>query len=444
MQCSICFETQQKEGWKCPEGHQFCKVCMRQHVKALAFPRCPEVKCSFELDAADLRLLKVSRQRIEAFEHSKLQSAIEILGSDKGNGAVEDKVLHCHREGCSNVVLVPQDGCRECFSCPCGAPSMCTNCGDVPYHYHAGCMQMNGLRRRWLDWVSESRKNRKKHAEALAALQERCQQDKDLRMDEIWKSIHCRLCPNCHRVVEKIDGCNAMKCGENYHGGGKQSGCGASFDWDNALPYTMQQAKLATKFNVTPEEVSCGKGIFHPGVECKSCKEPILGPRLRCIHCESFDVCACCEPSLDNHDLSHVFEILYKSSFDWTEVPLPIGLPVRIVRSGTKAPPIWFGNRFEGRIGDIVGFVDDPSKSDSVYQSASPTYKVSIRGHKGSNPELPAEHVLPLFRSRWDAKCLLEGCWGKPEPEPEVDVSAFFDLVAKEGALFACRTMLAL
>merc|ERR1711933_45657 len=105
--------------------------------------------------------------------------------------------MHCKRDGCSNAVLVPSAAaCRERFACPCGAPSVCTRCGDSPYHFHADCSQVPVFRRRWMDWVSHSQERRKKYAEALDALEKRLARDVEFRDDERWKASHCRLCPN--------------------------------------------------------------------------------------------------------------------------------------------------------------------------------------------------------------------------------------------------------
>eukprot|EP00931_Biecheleriopsis_adriatica_P052611 TRINITY_DN3063_c0_g1_i3.p1 TRINITY_DN3063_c0_g1~~TRINITY_DN3063_c0_g1_i3.p1 ORF type:complete len:470 (-),score=45.22 TRINITY_DN3063_c0_g1_i3:526-1935(-) len=255
-ECPVCFEAQETYGWRCPEGHRFCRSCMRYHIKAVAFPRCPQVKCGYELNIADLRLLKMSRQRVEAFEHGKLQIAIDTLGYDSSSGKCTERVVHCRKDGCSNVMLVPQSDCRECFACPCGAPSFCTKCGETPYHYHADCKHVNELRRVWFNWVGDARIFRKKQAEAYAELQKRMSVCAIFNRDEMWKMQHCRLCPRCNRVVEKIDGCNSMKCGENFHGGDRQQGCGFKFDWNDAVLYTP---KLSTVKPLKPRPAGEGK-----------------------------------------------------------------------------------------------------------------------------------------------------------------------------------------
>ena len=51
----------------------------------------------------------------------------------------------------------------------------------------------------------------------------------ELRKMEVWKEKHCRYCPYCKRVVEKMSGCDAMQCGTDAHGGNQQQArCGAT------------------------------------------------------------------------------------------------------------------------------------------------------------------------------------------------------------------------
>ena len=71
---------------------------------------------------------------------------------------------------------------------------------------------------------------------------------KELMADEKYKEQKCRACPYCGRVVQHMGGCSSMVCGQDYHGGNNQSGCGKNFTWEQAKPYVA-----ATEH--TPEEV---------------------------------------------------------------------------------------------------------------------------------------------------------------------------------------------
>lgn len=59
----------------------------------------------------------------------------------------------------------------------------------------------------------------------------------ELIRDEQYKAQHCRLCPSCNRVVQRLEGCDKMICGQDAHGGNIQSGCGMKFNWQQAQPY---------------------------------------------------------------------------------------------------------------------------------------------------------------------------------------------------------------
>lgn len=84
--------------------------------------------------------------------------------------------------------------------------------------------------------------------------------------DEKYKAEHCRHCPQCNRVVERIDGCASMICGQDYHGGNNQSGCGKSFTWDQAKKYkasTVRKTEQLAKDLPRPE---------HPLIEHENIK----------------------------------------------------------------------------------------------------------------------------------------------------------------------------
>lgn len=64
----------------------------------------------------------------------------------------------------------------------------------------------------------------------------------DLMQDEEYKAKNCRSCPSCNRVVQRLEGCDKMICGQDAHGGNVQSGCGTKFSWQQAQPYQPSPA----------------------------------------------------------------------------------------------------------------------------------------------------------------------------------------------------------
>lgn len=89
----------------------------------------------------------------------------------------------------------------------------------------------------------------------------------DLLADEQYKAQNCRLCPKCQRVVQHLGGCDSMICGQNYHGGDQQSGCGQKFNWSQATPYVSMDNRgpqQVANNMVAPEEQ---KIVVHEGVQ---------------------------------------------------------------------------------------------------------------------------------------------------------------------------------
>lgn len=83
------------------------------------------------------------------------------------------------------------------------------------------------------------------------------------------RAANCRLCPQCGRVVNKLGGCDSMRCGQDAHGGNVQNGCGARFNWSNAQQYTPAAAAAARPVKaVRVEDMIRGE---HEGISCSLC-----------------------------------------------------------------------------------------------------------------------------------------------------------------------------
>lgn len=140
---------------------------------------------------------------------------------------------------------------------------------------------------------------------------------------EDWKAKNCKCCPHCKRVINKIDGCDSMVCGRNYHGGDVQNGCGQGFNWSSAPAYVPQSAEHITKaVAVEVGEVPDGHKMFWEidGVylRCAMCKFAIRGPLFLCIDCLACCACLRCANGMGSATGgqhlpdSHVFSILWK------------------------------------------------------------------------------------------------------------------------------------
>ena len=110
---------------------------------------------------------------------------------------------------------------------------------------------------------------------------------------EKWKEENCKLCPNCGRVIEKLEGCDAMKCGTDYHGGSVQNGCGADFTWSTAQKYKRNQgtdAPVGGRHKGLRDwmgRMGVDMGVDRATYVCEECWKDIPPgeKRFKCIHC---------------------------------------------------------------------------------------------------------------------------------------------------------------
>eukprot|EP00931_Biecheleriopsis_adriatica_P021319 TRINITY_DN13973_c0_g2_i1.p1 TRINITY_DN13973_c0_g2~~TRINITY_DN13973_c0_g2_i1.p1 ORF type:complete len:982 (+),score=180.48 TRINITY_DN13973_c0_g2_i1:289-2946(+) len=324
--CPICFDEIGVNLFRLACGHTYCATCMQGHCNAVAFPSCPEPSCIYKLSEEEVGRAS-GRQRLEDFRSMQLQEAISQLP-----GRVE-----CPNPTCNNVVMC-DPGIRQQVICQCGWPGFCSNCRQ-PYHYGKDCSEVGVLREQWSQWVTEGRRQYngcvQEAATALQqqnAVQETLRRQRELEEDERYKAENCRCCPKCNRVVQKLSGCDSMKCGENYHGGDRQDGCGASFDWTSAPRYVPRIVrKEVPKVDLDKMKVE-GKDFCHFLVACDICgSQDMRGPRFRCVHCPDFNMCANCDQgSTDAHAADHVFEILFTPEQRYNHY-LPAGAHVELV-----------------------------------------------------------------------------------------------------------------
>ena len=164
----------------------------------------------------------------------------------------------------------------------------------------------------------------------------------ETQKDEEWKERNCKVCPNCARLVNKLDGCDSMTCGRDAPdkgGGNAQDGCGATFNWSAApqykrkasdtarLPKTLADIDPTLASEVKHHIMAVADGGTTAGVimradssdfrlKCSHCAHEIVGPLFRCIHCRDFSVCIDC--SVLDPDLlgSKQAALLFNSSLE--------------------------------------------------------------------------------------------------------------------------------
>merc|ERR1712232_1306743 len=140
----------------------------------------------------------------------------------------------------------------------------------------------------------------KEQAEMLKVIAQRKQ---DFLAMERWKAENCKMCPTCSKVMEKTGGCDSMKCGQDFHGGEVQSGCGATFKWSQAPAYVPQTAEHLDKRQVEirhkpPEDDALALQVWEVRdmsfLRCEACMIGIQGPCFICTGCRMLTLCFSC------------------------------------------------------------------------------------------------------------------------------------------------------
>ena len=192
----------------CNKDHRFCYDDIKRHISDElshnSIPSCPLcLHARYSFSAADIRQLFGSGPELDRF--SNISAAISLSSSPN--------FFPCPTPDCAQYLALPGRA-RQCIRCPSCAADFCSRCRER-YHYEISCSLVPAATMQWLDWASNGSRG------AEAARQRR----EELWRDEKWKEANCRLCPQCSRPIERIEGCNAMQCGRDASGGNRQAGC---------------------------------------------------------------------------------------------------------------------------------------------------------------------------------------------------------------------------
>eukprot|EP01018_Ginkgo_biloba_P032064 Gb_09093 [translate_table: standard] len=189
VMCNICMEDiSQEEVTMMDCGHSFCNDCWTEYfiVKINEGQsrrvKCMAHKCNAICDEDVIRKLVSSKdpEEAERFERFLLESYIED----------NNKVKWCPSiPNCGNAIRVEGDAYCE-IECTCGQ-QFCFNC-LAEAHSPCSCLM-------WELW------------------DKKC---KDESETVNWLTVHTKLCPKCHKPVEKNGGCNLVSCI-----------CGQAFCW---------------------------------------------------------------------------------------------------------------------------------------------------------------------------------------------------------------------
>jgi len=344
--CSICFDDLASDVPNvCAWSHCFCSDCLRRYVQVEleekgVLPACPlSSECGHLLSSQ-----QVNDILGDADEADACRNRFQLLEQRVGLQALG--AFPCAK--CEDWMVPPQDqtGKQQLAECPGCSERFCSLCRRRPYHFRASCERVPKIEAAWHEWLRTERDAyitklaatdgafqsalhvlKSKKAEQDRMLKEADSRKAEFDQMEEWKIQHCKCCPQCQRVIEKLDGCDSMICGQNFHGGEVQNGCGARFNWSSAPAYTAQRATHIPKVVVVDLGASpvdrektywpCGPNAW---LRCAMCKKIIEGPLFMCIDCHACCACIMCANGTGSASGgrhlpdSHVFEILWEPS----------------------------------------------------------------------------------------------------------------------------------
>ena len=252
FECPICFDTipPSEAASLCGKGHRFCPdCCWRCCQSALGdglVPACPhdkEAKCgTIPKQAASAALSRWLCQKGEQqTRKAELQAAGWSIRGSKAAGFTSGKLdevylsaerarqgaVQCIGKRCKEWLVppIPHSPLAQrlvCSSAKCGA-SFCAACRH-PYHFRSTCAEALRINARWVRFLQTELgaflmaavrveperygATLKAYVKSKSALDEATrdalQRFEELKKMELWKEKHCRHCPNCKRVVEKL------------------------------------------------------------------------------------------------------------------------------------------------------------------------------------------------------------------------------------------------
>uniref|UniRef100_A0A6B2L4W0 RBR-type E3 ubiquitin transferase n=1 Tax=Arcella intermedia TaxID=1963864 RepID=A0A6B2L4W0_9EUKA len=326
LTCSICFDVfpiGEMFTMDCPASHRFCFECIqgyiRTHLSNGSVCECPDQKCTYEISHGEVKqVFGENSKEYEDYSEALLKRELAKL-----------PVVGCPTPGCKN--FIEMDRVRVPMHCVCSGcnAEFCSMC-KKDYHYRMNCSESMKYTRDWIEWNTNGRRNyhellekeqkkieglekeKKKIEERNQELQRRYQ---DLVADEKWKEQNCHACPHCGRPIQKLEGCDSMVCGSDYHGGNIQNGCGKRFNWSQSQPYKSTGLSGPKTVEFQPPPNPKQRTRHGDWIPCDNCKQQIVGLRFSCVHCRSFNLCENCEFKVDHHK-NHVFRIFEKTEED--------------------------------------------------------------------------------------------------------------------------------
>ncbi len=335
IECSICYCSFIPEALytvPCQQKHKFCYNCMYSEFKARLAEKSNMI-CPLCEDDPFIFTPSDIKEILQHFNQNPKEIEDLVATYEKH---YDTKIILCPKCG-HELILTTEEVSKHipiyCNNC---CMNICSTCRK-PYHYNLSCQDVSSIEYEWIQWCTTGREKRfevrKQYDQSLEQYnidKEKAEKEYDSKVarfkelveseqEMLKNSDNYRYCPNCRRLITRIEGCNSMVCGRDYHNTNAAiHGCGTRFDWSTAPKY---QAKLPKKptYEFNRELPSMENQIKHnKKFECTFCKlfgkpdSTITGIRFACINCNKFYLCEDCEYKYrdDHFDGNHIFRIL--------------------------------------------------------------------------------------------------------------------------------------
>ena len=193
--CPICdIDIDPGDGINLGCGHEFCSDCFKEHLKeklndqlTLLGTKCPMKFCNFQVPSEIFKkLFKNDKDELNIYNKCLIRNFTESNADIK----------LCPNPNCDKIIKLPGHGMID-IKCPCGT-IFCFKCLRES-HRPCDCFMIE-------IWETKAKKDN--DAENLK-----------------WLIANTKQCPNCHKYIEKNQGCNHMTCRR------EAGGCGYEFCW---------------------------------------------------------------------------------------------------------------------------------------------------------------------------------------------------------------------
>ncbi|XP_013930258.1 PREDICTED: E3 ubiquitin-protein ligase RNF14 isoform X2 [Thamnophis sirtalis] len=203
--CNICFSV--KQGSECMDfkdcRHVYCKICLKNYFEIqikdgqVHCLNCPEPECSSVAIPGQVKEL-VEEKLFALYDRLLLQSSLDLMAD----------VVYCPRPSCQTPVM--QDPSCTMGICSQCNYAFCTLC-KMTYHGVSPCKvtaeKLADLRNEYLQ-ADEATKRFLEQRYGKRVIQKALEEMESKK----WLENNSKSCPCCATPIEKLNGCNRMRC----------------------------------------------------------------------------------------------------------------------------------------------------------------------------------------------------------------------------------------